>query len=61
MAQEGQAFRGDQHLDASRHPGLAADQSGAFQGQDHLVHGGRSDLEVALHIGLGRGRSWTLV
>ena len=55
MAEEGQAFRGDQHLDASRHSGLTADQAGAFQGQDHLVHGRRSDLEMALHVGLGRG------
>jgi hypothetical protein len=55
MAEEGQAFRGDQHLDTSRYPGLTADQAGAFQGQDHLVHGGWSDLEMALHVGLGRG------
>jgi hypothetical protein len=55
MAEEGQAFRGDQHLDASRHSGLAADQAGAFQGQDHLVHGRRGDLEMALHVGLSRG------
>lgn len=32
MAEERQAFRGDQHLDASRYPGLTADQAGAFQG-----------------------------
>jgi hypothetical protein len=55
MAEKRQAFRGDQYLDASRHPGLTADQAGAFQGQDHLVHGRRSDLEMTLHIGLGRG------
>ncbi|MCC2653299.1 MAG: hypothetical protein K0Q60_3465 [Microvirga sp.] len=55
MAEEGQAFRGDQHLDASRHPGLTADQAGALQGQDHLVHGRRRDLEMTLHVGLGRG------
>jgi hypothetical protein len=55
MAEEGQAFRGDQYLDASRHSGLTADQAGAFQGQDHLVHGRRSDLEMALHVGLSRG------
>jgi len=55
MAEEGQAFRGDQYLDASRHSGLAADQAGAFQGQDHLVHGRRGDLEMALHVGLSRG------
>jgi hypothetical protein len=55
MAEKGQAFRGDQHLDASRPPRLTADQAGVFQGQDHLVHGGRSDLEMALHVDLGRG------
>ena len=55
MAEEGQAFGGDQHLDTSRHSGLTADQAGAFQGQDHLVHGRRSDLEMALHVGFGRG------
>ena len=54
MAEEGQAFGGDQHLDTSRHSGLTADQAGAFQGQDHLVHGRRSDLEMTLHVGLGR-------
>jgi hypothetical protein len=54
MAEEGQAFRGDQYLDASRYPGLTADQAGPFQGQDHLVYGRRSDLEMALHVGLGR-------
>jgi hypothetical protein len=55
MAEKGQAFRGDQHLDTSRHSGQTADQAGAFQGQDHLVHGRRSDLEMALHVGFGRG------
>ena len=58
MAEEGQAFGGDQHLDTSRHSGLTADQAGAFQGQDHLVHGRRSDLEMALHVGsFGRVRT----
>src|SRR3712207_6898675 len=33
---------------------LTADQAGPFQGQDHLVRGRRRDLEVALHVGLGR-------
>jgi hypothetical protein len=54
MAEEGQAVRSDQYLDASRHSGLTADQAGPFQGQDHLVHGGRRDLEMALHVSLGR-------
>ena len=55
MAEEGQAFRGDQHLDASRHSRLTADQAGPFKGQDDLVHGRRSDLEMALHVGFGWG------
>jgi hypothetical protein len=33
------------------------DQTGAFEGEDHLVHGGWTDAEVALHIVFG---GWTL-
>lgn len=30
------------------------DQSGAFEGEHHLVDGGCSDAEEALHVALGR-------
>ena len=54
MAEDGQAFGGDQHLDASREAGLTPDQACALEGEHHLVHGRWADLEVALHVGLGR-------
>jgi hypothetical protein len=42
-------------LDASRCPGHAFDEPGFFQGQHHLVDGGSGDLEMATHVGFGRG------
>ena len=38
-----------------RGPRLAADQAETLQREHHLVHGGRTDPEVALHVDLGRG------
>jgi hypothetical protein len=32
---------------------LTADETISFERHDHLVHRGRADLKVALHIGLG--------
>ena len=55
MTEKGQVFGGEEHLDASRDPWLTANEAGPFQGQDHLVHGRRSELEMALHVGLRRG------
>ena len=33
---------------------MAADEACAFEGENHLVDGGRGDAEVALHVGFGR-------
>src|SRR4051812_8403024 len=55
MAEDGQVFGGEEHLDAARHPWLAADQAEALQREHHLVHGGWTDPEMTLHVGLGRG------
>lgn len=35
-------------------PGVRQDQACALEGEHHLVHRGRADAEVALHVGLGR-------
>jgi hypothetical protein len=32
---------------------LAPNEAASFEGDDHLMHGGRGNLEVALHVGLG--------
>ena len=47
-------MRSDEEFDASGDTWLASDQAGAFEGEDHLVNRWRGDLEVALHVGLGR-------
>jgi Homeodomain-like domain len=54
MAEDGQVFGGEEHLDAARHPWLAADQAETLQREHHLVHARRADLEMALHVALGR-------
>jgi hypothetical protein len=43
----------DEHLDASGGSGRAADETQAFEGEDHLVDRGWRDLEVSLQLGLG--------
>lgn len=40
-------------MDASSDAWLAPDEAVSFEGDDHLVHRGRGDLKVALHVGLG--------
>lgn len=50
-------FWGNEDFDTSGDAGLSADQAGTLEGEDHLVNGGRTDPEVALHIGFG---GWTL-
>jgi transposase len=42
-------------LDASGSSGQACDEPGFIQGQHHLVDGGSGDLEMATHVGFGRG------
>jgi len=42
-------------LDASGSSGHSFDEPGFFQGQHHLVDGGSGDLEMAPHVGFGRG------
>ncbi len=36
---------------------MAADQSGAFEGEHHLMDGRRGDAEEALHVAFGRRSS----
>lgn len=48
-------FRRNQKLDASGSSGHPGDEPGFFQGQQHLVDGWSGDLEMATHVGFGRG------
>ena len=41
----------DQKLDAARDARGPSDEAGAFEGEHHLVHAWRRDLEVPLHVG----------
>ncbi len=43
----------DEDLNGSRFSGLSCDKALAFEGENHLVDGGRRDLEMAALIGLG--------
>ena len=43
----------NEEFDASGDAGLAADQAGSFEGEDHLVDRGWADAEMALHVGFG--------
>ena len=47
-------LRSDEEFDASGDTWLASDQTGAFERKNHLVNRGRRDLEMTLHVGLGR-------
>jgi len=42
-------------LDASGSSGHACDEPGFFQRQHHLVDGRSGNLEMATHVGFGRG------
>jgi hypothetical protein len=46
-------FRIDEQLDASGDAGLASDQAGSLESEDHLMNGWWADAEVALHVGFG--------
>ena len=46
-----------EELNAPRRVGLASDQAISFARHDHLMDRRRADVEMALHIGLGRGTS----
>ncbi len=50
-------LRSDEQLDASGDAGLASDQAGSLESEDHLMDGGWADAEVALHVGFGRRAS----
>lgn len=41
-------------FDAAGCSWLSSDEAHAFEGQHHLVNGGRADAEVLLHVGFGR-------
>jgi hypothetical protein len=55
-----QALGWDSQPDASGGAGGLVDEAGAFEGEDHLVEGGRGDAEEAPHVGFG-GRALTQV
>ena len=45
----------DEKLDAAGDTGGPLDEAGAFESEHHLVHAGRRNLEVPLHVGF---RGW---
>jgi hypothetical protein len=55
-----QALGWDEESDAAGGAGGSLDEAGAFEGEDHLVDGGRGDAEEAPHVGFG-GRALTQV
>jgi len=48
-------LRRHEDLDASWHARLSADEVFTFEGEYHLVDGGRADAEAVLDVGFGRG------
>ena len=54
VAEDGQVLWRHEHLNGARHPWLTPDEPPTLECEHHLVHGGWADLEVALHVGLGR-------
>lgn len=48
-------MRRDEDIDASSDAGLSADEAVAFETEDHLMNRRRSDAEMPLHVGFGRG------
>jgi hypothetical protein len=51
--EDGQLFGRDEQFDASWDAGLPTDETRALEGDDHLVHRGRADAKVSLHVGFG--------
>ena len=47
-------MRSNQELDASGDARLASNESGALEGENHLVNRWWADAEMALHVGFGR-------
>ena len=45
----------NEEFDASGDARLTSDKTGSFEGDYHLMNRGRANLEVALHVGFGRG------
>ncbi len=45
----------NEEFDASSDTWLPANEAGAFECNNHLMDRRRADLEVALHVGFGRG------
>ena len=43
----------NEDVDASGDAGLSSNETVAFEAEDHLMDGGRSDAEVALQVGFG--------
>ena len=50
-----QVLRWDEDVDASGDAWPSADESVAFEAENHLMDRWRGDAEVSLHISLGRG------
>ena len=46
-------FWSHEEFDGSCDAGLAPNQAGALECDNHLMNGGRADAEMALHVGLG--------
>jgi hypothetical protein len=44
---------GDEDFDGSGDAGLTADETGAFEGEDHLMGRWGADAEVSLQVSLG--------
>ena len=49
-----QVLRWDEDVDASGDAWLSADESVAFEAENHLMDRRRGDAEMALHVGFGR-------
>ena len=51
----------NEDLDASGDAWLTVNEAISFERYDHAVNRGRGDLEMALHVGLGRSASEDVV
>jgi hypothetical protein len=52
-SEHGEGFWGDEYFDTSGGLRLSADEALAFEGQDHLVDGGRGGGEEVLQVAFG--------